>query len=142
MTSPYRLASILALAVLAGCSTTPMPNISTTLLDTTGQDGRACVDTSDIRGYGVLEQDVISIDARNNYYLATVLPGCNNLEVSARAMFSSRFYEVCGGGMDHVRTGGDNCTIRNMFEFENREEAFAAHDAAIAARKAAAEQAE
>ncbi|WP_339617011.1 DUF6491 family protein [uncultured Gilvimarinus sp.] len=128
-------------AVLTGCSST-MPNISSTLLDTTGQNGRACIDTSDIRGYGVLDQDVISIDARNNYYLATVMPGCNNLETSARAMFSSRFYEVCGGGMDHVRTGGDNCTIRNIFEFANREEAFAAHDAAMAARKAAADNAE
>ena len=141
MISRTALTGLVLAAVLIGCSST-MPNISSTLLDTTGQNGRACIDTSDIRGYGVLDQDVISIDARSNYFLATVLPGCNDLATSARAMFSSRFYEVCGGGMDHLRTSDDNCTIRNIFEFESREEAFIAHDAAMAARKAAADSAE
>ncbi|UTF58722.1 DUF6491 family protein [Gilvimarinus sp. DA14] len=128
------LASCVFAAGLSGCSTTggPSTNISSILQDTTGQNGRACIDAGDIRGYGVLEKNVISIDAFNKYYLATVLPGCTNLEVSTRAIFEQRFAEVCGGGMDSVRTGGDNCTIRSIFEFEDRSEAFAAHEQALA----------
>lgn len=127
-------ASCIALASLVcACSSTggPSTNISTILQDTTGQNGRACIDAGDIRGYGVLDQNVISIDAFNKYYLATVLPGCTNLEVSSRAIFEQRFAEVCGGGTNSVRSGGDNCTIRSIFEFEDRSEAFAAHDAAL-----------
>ncbi|WP_020207663.1 DUF6491 family protein [Gilvimarinus chinensis] len=106
-------------------------NISNTLQSMTGQNGRACIDAGDIRGYGVLDRNVISINAFNKYYLATVLPGCTDLEVSSRAIFEQRFAEVCGGGMNSLKTAGDKCTIRSIFEFENRNEAFAAHEAAI-----------
>ncbi|WP_049722823.1 DUF6491 family protein [Gilvimarinus polysaccharolyticus] len=143
MPSVARLTGIVLVTALVSCSNTAkLPNISSVLLDSTGQNGRACIKANDIRGYGVLEQDVISIDARNRYYLATVLPGCIDLASSSRAMFGSRSYEVCGGGMGQVQTGGDNCTIRHIFEFDNREAAFAAHDSAVKARKAAADNTE
>lgn len=130
-------------AALAGCSNTASrPNISYVLLDNTGQNGRACINTSDIRGYGLLDQDVISIDAGRHYYLATVMPGCIDLASSTRAIFSSRFAQVCGGGMDRIHTQDDSCTIRTIFEFDNRETAFEVHGSAIKARNAAADNAE
>jgi len=103
------------------------------LAETLEENGRACVRHSDIRGYGVLDHDVISIDARRAYYLATVMPGCNALNTSPTALFEERFSEVCGGGMHKLYTGGDHCTIRQIFEFDSREAAFEAHGKAVEA---------
>lgn len=134
------------LAALSACTTTgeSVPSFYDVLAETAGQNGRACVRHSDIRGYGVLDHDVISIDGRRNYYLATVMPGCNALDTSPSALFEERFSEVCGGGMHKVYAGGDHCTIRQMFEFENREAAFEAHRNAVerydALREAAKEE--
>lgn len=112
--------------VLASCATTSdVPDIGQMLRETTGQNGRACVRVDDIRGYGVLKDDVVSIDSMSDYYLATVLPGCIDLQTSVRALFSGDFGEICGRTMDSVVTRGDRCTINQMFEFESREEAFA-----------------
>lgn len=118
---------------LAACATTEnkVPPFNKVLAETIEQNGRACVRQNDIRGYGVLDYEVISIDGRRNYYLATVLPGCNALETSPAALFEGRFSEVCGGGMHKVYAGGDHCTIRQMFKFENREAAFEAHRRAV-----------
>ncbi|MDO3383101.1 DUF6491 family protein [Gilvimarinus algae] len=124
-------------AALTACSSmNSVPTIDTVLLDRTGQNGRACIDASDINGFGVLEKDVISIDARQKYYLATVMPGCNDLALSPRALFHERFGEVCGGGMDSMRTGGDKCTLKHIYEFDDRSAAFAAHEEAIKRQKA------
>lgn len=124
--------------VLSACASTgrEVPRLSAMLADETGQNGRACVRLSEIQGYGVLDDNVLSIDATRNYYLATVLPGCNDLQTSARTLFSGKFGEVCGGGKDRIATGGDSCSIRQMFEFENREQAFAAFNAVREERKA------
>lgn len=132
----------LAVALLAGCSTTEgeTPRFQQVLKDTTGQDGRACVQEKDIRGYGVLDYDVVSIDGRRNYYLATLLPGCHDVGTSPRAAFEERFTEVCGGGMHKMYTSGDHCTIRHLFEFESREAAFEAHEKAVEAYKEAREK--
>lgn len=118
---------------LSACSSVngSAPVFHEVLSDTVEQDGRACVRQSDIRGYGVLDHDVISIDARRNYYLAMVMPGCHALGTSPAAIFEERFSEVCGGGMHKVYTGDDHCTIRKMFEFESREAAFEAHQNAV-----------
>ena len=132
-----RSALLIGLLALGGCATQEgsVPNLSSVLLDTSGQNGRACVQQRDIRGYGVLDGDVISIDARRGYYLATTLPGCNNLGTAPRAAFEERFSEVCGGGMHKLYTGDDQCTIRHMFEFEDRQSAFKAHQKAIEHRQ-------
>lgn len=128
---------------LTACATTDgdVPPFNEVLAETIGQNGRACVRHSDIRGYGVLDHDVISIDGRRRYYLATVMPGCNALDTSPSALFEERFSEVCGGGMHKVYAGGDHCTIRQMFEFENREAAFEAHRKAVEAYNALRESA-
>lgn len=119
--------------LLSGCATGDgsLPAFHQILQETTGQNGRACIRHSDIRGYGVLDQDVISIDGRREYYLATVMPGCHSLGTSPRALFEERFSEVCGGGRDKVYIQDDHCTIRQIFEFEDREAAFAAHQKAM-----------
>jgi hypothetical protein len=124
-------------AVLTACASTGgTPRMGKMLSENTGQNGRACVRLGDIRGYGVLDDGVVSIDGGTRYYLATFLPGCNDLETSARAAFDGDFGEVCGRSMNRIVSDGDSCVINQMFEFESREAAFAAYDLALADRKA------
>lgn len=127
-----------AAAVLAACASphkNPAPSVADLLMDASGQKGRACVRQNDIRGYGVLDNNWVSVDATRNYYLARLMPGCNSMATSPRAAFESRTYEVCGGGRSQLHTADDSCTIRYLFEFENREEAFAAYNAAVGTRE-------
>ena len=132
--TPYSSRLLLLLA-LTGCSTTSGPALYDVLPDTTGQNGRACVQARDIDGYGILDNHVISIDGGRRYYLATLMPGCNGVSTSSRALFQDRFDDVCGGGMYKLHSGGDTCAIRQLFEFENRQAAFDAYDAAKARQK-------
>jgi hypothetical protein len=83
----------------------------------------------------VLDGNVVSIDGTTKYYLATVMPGCNDLHTSVRALFQGGFGEVCGQSVNRVVTGGGQCTINKMYEFKNREEAFATFNALIEERK-------
>jgi hypothetical protein len=133
-----RLSVFLAISTvfIVSCASTPeLPDVGKMLRDTTGQNGRACIRQGDIRSFGVLENDVVSIDGTRKYYLATVMPGCHDLHTSVRAMFSGGFGEVCGGTTNKIVTRGDRCIIRQMFEFKNRKEAFAAHNAVLEERK-------
>lgn len=122
---------------LASCATGPdVPRMSEMLSEATGQNGRACVEVDDIQGYGVLENDVVSIDAfGGEYYLATVLPGCIDLQTSVRALFESDFFEICGQSGDSIVTGGDRCTIGQIYEFESRDEAFATFNSVLERRE-------
>jgi hypothetical protein len=123
--------------VLASCATGNAPRMGQMLKETTGQNGRACIQLDDIQSYGVLEGGVISIDSMDgNYYLATVLPGCVDLQTSARALFSGDFGEVCGQTADSIVTGGDRCSINHIFEFDNRKEAFDTYNQILEKRKA------
>lgn len=122
-----RVLSIAGFAVvLASCASTgrDVPGVAEMLRETTGQNGRACVRLDDIQSYGVLDDNVVSINAMRNYYIATVLPGCVDLQTSVRTLFRGDFGELCGQTMDSLATGGDRCTINQMFEFEDRDEAF------------------
>lgn len=134
-------------AILAGCATgRDVPRISEMLRDNTGQDGRACVRVDDIQGYGVLENDVISIDSfGREYYLATVLPGCLDLATSPAIRFRGDFGEICGQSGDTIvtglLTGESSCTIGQMFEFGSREEAFATYNDVLRERATLQDQA-
>ncbi len=123
---PLKILSLTLLAVLvSACATQKdVPSMSKLLATETVQNGRACVRQSDIRSYGVPEDDIISIDGRSKYYLATVLPGCVNLMTSARAFFDGDFFEICGQTGDRIVTSDESCTINQVFEFENRDQAF------------------
>ena len=73
---------------LAGCATAKGPSMAKMLDDTVGQNGRACVRLNEIQSYGVLDSNIISIRTLGHgYYLATVLPGCNDLETSMHTLF-------------------------------------------------------
>ena len=129
-----RVLTIAMAAALGACASpgSHTPPVKQLLSEVTGQDGRACIRQSAIRGYGILDHNIVSIDAGNDYYIATVLPGCINLETSVRAIFrSSSAFELCGGRMDKVVTREDNCIINQIFEFENREAAMSAYNAAV-----------
>lgn len=121
-----------AMAMLvAGCTTTgnDVPSVADMLREDTGQNGRACIRQTDMRGYGILKNRVLSIDGQRNYYLATVHPGCTDLQTGARSIFSGSFGEICGQRMDAIATQGDLCTIGQIYEFENREAAFETYNA-------------
>ena len=109
-----------------------LPDYDKLLKTQTEQNGRACIRESDIRGYGVLDDSVVSIDARGRkeYYLLTTTYQCNSLMTSGSAAFVGGFSELCGGGRDNIFTGDDSCPIKSIFKFESRAQAFAAFDEA------------
>ncbi len=90
----------------------------------------------------MLDDRVVSIDADREYYLATLWPGCHNITTSMRVLFSGGFGEICGGSMNKIHTRGDSCNIKQLFEFENREQAFETYNAVQAKRKELKEKAE
>jgi hypothetical protein len=135
-----RLKIIGALAcatVLGACATTAgdKPKLGNMLADTTKQDGRACVKVGDIQGYGVLQDNVLSIEGEGEHYLATLMPGCNDLPVSGRILFSGDFGEVCGQSMDEVVAGDTHCTINNLYKFDDRDDAMDAYHATLEMRE-------
>lgn len=119
---------IIALSSLISCSSVGinLPSYDELLRTQTEQDGRACVRQHNIRGFGMLEDDVVSISAsgRSRYYLVTTLFQCHSLQTSFAAGFKGDFLELCGGGRDKILTSEESCPIKSIFEFESREEAF------------------
>jgi hypothetical protein len=122
---------------LGSCATTgkDTPKLGALLADTTGQNGRACVKVSDIEGYGVLEDSVLSIEGEDEHYLATVTPGCDDLPTTARLQFSGDFGEVCGQAMDEIVMEDNRCTINQLFEFDDRDDAMDAYHATLELRE-------
>jgi hypothetical protein len=119
---------------LASCSSLDinLPSHDKLLKAQTEQDGRSCVRQRNIRGYGMLDNDVISISAigKNRYYLVTTLFRCQSLQTSFSAGFKGDFFELCGGGGDKILTSEESCPIKSIFEFETREDAFASFEKA------------
>ncbi|MFC3122931.1 DUF6491 family protein [Agaribacter flavus] len=117
--------------LLSACVSTeaPLPKFDELLRAETQQDGRACIEQRHIRGFGTLEDSVISIDAigKEEYYLATTLYQCHSLLTDFRVGFKGAFTELCGGGRDRVITSQESCPIKSIFAFESREAAFAAY---------------
>lgn len=136
-----KLCAFLPILLLAACAMTrqdDVPDLTTMLRETTGQNGRACVRNSDIRGYGMQRSkgdDAINIDATPDYYIATVRPGCLDLQTSMGIIFSGSINEVCGGRIDKVITQGNECSINQIFRFENRDQAFEAFQNAVDRRQ-------
>lgn len=121
--------AIIALFSFVSCSNlgVNLPNYDDLLKVQTEQNGKACVRQHNIRGYGVLDNDVISLNARgqNRYYLVTTLFRCHSLQTSFAAGFKGTFSELCGGGSDKIITSEGSCPIKSIFEFATREEAIA-----------------
>jgi len=120
---------IIAFSSLVSCSSlgVNLPSYDELLRTQSAQDGRACVRQHNIRGFGMLEDDVISISAsgRSRYYLVTTLFRCHSLQTSFAAGFKGDFSELCGGGRDKILTSEESCPIKSIFEFESQEDAFA-----------------
>ncbi|WP_133469595.1 DUF6491 family protein [Paraglaciecola marina] len=123
---------LVGVLILTSCSSlgVDLPSHDELLRIETEQDGRACVRQRSIRGYGSLDDDVISISSsgKKRYYLATTFMNCNSLLTSFKAGFKGDFFEVCGGRNDKIITSDEACPIKSIFEFENREAAFAAYE--------------
>jgi hypothetical protein len=117
----------MAVITLVSCSSSSVkiPSYDDLLKIQTEQNGRACIRQHNIRGYGVLEDDVLSINARgkNKYYIATTWLRCDSISTSFAAGFKGDFSEVCGGGRDSILTSEQSCSIKSIFEFSSREEA-------------------
>jgi len=120
---------MIAFFSLVSCSSlgVNLPSYDELLSAQTEQDGRACVRQHNIRGFGMLEDDVISINARgkNRYYLITTWFKCHSLQTSFAAGFKGDFSELCGNGRDKILTSEESCPIKSIFEFESKQEAFA-----------------
>ncbi len=129
---------VAAILGISGCSqlvdntSTPIPNYDALLQAQTKQNGRACIRESDINGYGVLADDVISVSVskRNQYFLVSTLYRCHSLSISPAIVFSGSFSEFCGGGHDKILTVNEACPVQNIFEFSSREAAFDAFEKA------------
>lgn len=133
--------TLLSAALVTACaSTSDVPSVANLLGNATEQDGRACVRTRDIQGYGILENDVLSVNARHGYYLMTLLPGCVDIRGSMAVAFGGDFYEVCGQSMDRITTESGQCSIGQVYEFENREAAFAIYETVKEKREAMKEK--
>jgi hypothetical protein len=126
--------STIAFFSLVSCSSLSvnLPSYDDLLKAQTEQDGRACVRQQNIRGYGMLDNDVISINAsgKHSYYLVTTLFKCHSLQTSFSAGFKGDFLELCGGGRDKILTSEESCPVKSIFEFESREQAFATFEKA------------
>lgn len=125
------LVTLLTLILLSACSSfqTNLPSNDTLLKELAEQDGQTCVRSRDINGFGVLDDDLVSVDARRGeYYLLTTLYRCYSLNLSARLAFIGDFAEFCGGGRDRINTGEETCPVKAIYKFDSREQAFAAFD--------------
>lgn len=127
--------SLAVLPLLAACSTTsysPMPSeMNSALQEITGQDGRACMRVRDISGFGTINDTTISVSDRfRGHYLMVSMHRCPDLATSTAAAFQGAFTEFCGRRDALFTRSGGRCPIQSVFEFENRDEAFAALDKA------------
>ena len=124
--------TIMAFLSLVSCTSlgVNLPSYDKLLKAQTEQDGRACVRQRNIRGYGMLDDNVISINVsgKHSYYLVTTLYQCHSLQTSFSAGFKGDFLELCGGGRDKILTSEESCPIKSIFEFESKEEAFATYE--------------
>lgn len=141
-----KFSAILGMLSLAGCAlidkeSTSTPKLHLFLEESTQQDGRACINTSSIRGWGNQDNRVVTINTSRRYYVATLLYSCQGLNTASQALFDSRFSRVCGGSNNYIVTREERCPIQSIFEFDNRDEAFKAIEQAEASQKMFAEQA-
>ena len=129
------LTMAIALQLIAACSTTtyvPTPSeMNTAMRDITGQNGRACVRMRDISGYGTISDSVISVSSKfRKQYIMVTMHRCPAIESGAHLAFKGAFTDFCGGGRDSVHAGDGRCPVQSVYEFDNRDAAFAAHDKA------------
>ena len=134
------MTALISVAGLTACDTTSasLPKNDELLLNVTEQDGRSCIRQRDIRGFGVIDDDLLSVDINRNreFYLVTTIFQCQSLGVSPRVAFDGDFLEICGGGRHRVITGEESCPIKSVYKFDSQKAAFDAIDEIEAQREA------
>lgn len=133
----YRLTVPLlaVLSLVAACSSTAFaPNsneMNAALAEITGQDGRSCLRVRDISGFGVLDDVTVSVsDKFRGHYLMVTMHRCPDMATSHAAAFKGAFTEFCGRRDSLYTARGGRCPVQSVYEFENRDAAFAAYDKA------------
>lgn len=96
--------------------------------------------TVGMRSYRIYNDEFIFVDASLGSYIVTVYPGCQDLGTTPNIAFEGRINEVCGGSMDKIRTRGQYCNIREIFNFDSRDAAFSAFENATVQHQALMEQ--
>ena len=99
---------------LSACANSPqLPKYDSLLAEQTQQNGRECIRSNEIRGYGVLDNEIISVESsrKNAYFLMTTLPGCHSINSSFKLAFVSRFGEICGNTASKV-VSDDNSSLK------------------------------
>jgi hypothetical protein len=135
--SPSTALVYAACLFFSACATAPqIPSLAELLSRNTGQDGGACLHTSDVRRYSVYNDEFIFIDGSLGSYIVTANPGCQDLSTTPSLSFEGRSTRICGAGMGKITTRAHQCTIREIFKFEGREAAFAAFENAVEQERA------
>lgn len=135
------ITSSLFVSLLSGCANNPknLPSFDELLKSETQQDGKTCIRQNDINGYGVLGNDIISVDARGKkHYLITTLYRCNTLNTGFQAGFDGSYFDFCPL-RDKIVTIDESCPVKSIFEFDSRDDAFAAFENAKSLRDEARE---
>ena len=130
------MALALTLPLIQACSSSSFSpssqEMNRALQEITGEDGRACVRTRDISGYGTLNDTTVSVsDKFRGHSLMVTTFRCPAIEASPGAAFKGAFTEFCGR-RDSLFSGGSRCPVQSVFVFENRDAAFEALDQAEA----------
>ena len=128
-----RFFALLAMGLLAACaaqSERPTLSFDEALQQVTGQDGKTCIRDYDIDGFGAINDSVVSVSGRGReHFLVTTRFRCNTLSTAFKVNFSGDFSEFCHG-RDEIITREESCPVKHIYRFANREDAFAALDAA------------
>jgi hypothetical protein len=126
---------IALVTVSCGSTTTRQPEpraIDEALKQVTGKNGRECVYVRDIQGFGALSDSVLSVSGKfKKHYLMVTLYRCPSIQYGGGAAFWGSYSEFCGGGRDSVQSQDKPCPVKSVFEFDSRDDAFAAHDKAL-----------
>jgi hypothetical protein len=141
----FTMISVLPLAVACSSSAVmPTPSeMNNALAEITGQDGRTCVRVNDISGFGTLSDMTLSVSNKfRSHYLMVTMHRCPDVESSTTAAFKGAFTEFCGRRDSLYTRGGGRCPVQSVYEFENRDAAFAAYDKAKEMIRASRESAD
>ena len=140
-----RLSCVFSIAIiifLSGCASSnpPIPSYHELLLAETNQDGRECIRQGDINGYGVLDDELVSVDARRQeYFIITTLYQCTSLNSGFQAGFDGSFGDFCPL-RDRIITIDETCPIKGIFKFESKAEFTATFEKIKAIREQAREE--
>ena len=122
--------SILMMALLAACGTTPedrqtseLPSLDELLAQMTEQSGKTCIEFRNLKGHRMVADGVISVSMRRGeHYLVTTAHSCRFLGNSSGTLVSDSWGTLCRGTGTIVQDAS-TCPVRHIYEFPSREEA-------------------